>query len=265
MRTTLLGGLLDAARRSLAHGAERVAFFESGRAYLAVEPPAAGGTTAGAFPGKVPAPDREPHRLGAVTVGALTPPAWRGAPDPGDFFVLKGVVEVLARDLGAEPDFAAATQSFLHPARGAQVSFGGQTAGWLGELHPAVATEWDLPGGTAFELDLAPLFAAATAGAEVYEDVLTHPALLQDLAVVIPEEVPAERVRATVLDAGGELLRGAEIFDLYRGDQVGEGKKSLALRLEFRAPDRTLTDAEVSALRDGIGDALGTIGGALRA
>ena len=79
--------------------------------------------------------------------------------------------------------------------------------GWIGELHPAVAREWDLPGGTAFELDVAPLFAAAPSGEELYEDVTTHPAVLQDLAVVVPEDVPAERVRSTVDDAGGELLR----------------------------------------------------------
>ena len=265
MRTTLLGGLLDSARRSLAHGAENAAFFESGRAYLAEEAPTEGDTTAGSFPGNVPAPDREPHRLGAILVGPLTPAHWRGDSHPGDFFALKGVIEVLARGLGAEPQLAPAAEPFLHPERAAAVSFGGVRAGWLGELHPLVAAEWDLPGGTAFELDLAPLFACAQTGVEVYEDLMTHPALLQDLAVVVPEEIPAAQVRAAVVEAGGELLRSAEIFDVYRGEQIGEGRKSLAMRVAFRAPGRTLTDEEVSPLRDAIGASLEAMGGALRA
>ena len=82
--------------------------------------------------------------------------------------------------------------------------------------------------------------------------------------MVVPEDVPAERVRETVLSAGGELLRSAEIFDLYRGDQVGEGNKSLALRLEFRAQERTLTDEEVAPVRSAISDSLEGIGGSLR-
>ena len=146
MRTTLLGGLLDAARRNLAHGMERASLFESGRAYFAGSrrPPRAS-TEAGAFPGDLPAPDREPHRLAAITVGPLSPPAWRGESPAEDFFALKGVIEVLARGVGAEPEFAPASEPFLHPARAASVSFGGVEAGWLGELHPAVAAEWDLP------------------------------------------------------------------------------------------------------------------------
>lgn len=265
MRTTLLGGLLDSARRNLAHGADAAALFESGRAYLAERPPLEGGTVAGAFPGDTAAPDREPHRLVALLVGSLTAPSWRGETPAGDFFTLKGVIEVLARGLDTEAGFSPLSEPFLHPARGASVAFGGMGAGWLGELHPTLAGAWDLPGGTAFELDLAPLFAAASRGEEVYEDVTTYPALLQDLAVVVPEDVTAETVRETVMAAGGEHLRETRIFDLYRGDQVGEGQKSLALRLEFRALDRTLTDEEVSVQRDAIRESLEGIGGSLRA
>jgi phenylalanyl-tRNA synthetase beta chain len=159
----------------------------------------------------------------------------------------------------------AATEPFLHPGRAARIAVGSEPAGWLGELHPTVAAAWDLPGGTAFELDLAPLIAAARTGGALYEDVTTHPAVLQDLAVVVADEVPAERVVATVHEAGGDLLRHVRIFDLYRGDQVGAGRKSLALRLEFRAPDRTLTDEEVLGHREAIARALEAIGGSLRA
>ena len=137
-------------------------------------------------------------------------------------------------------------------------------AGWIGELHPLVAGTWDLPVATAFELDLAPLLGASESGDERYEDLTTYPAALQDLAITVAEEVPADRVREAVRDGGGELLIGAEVFDLYRGEQLAPGEKSLAMRLEFRAADRTLTDAEVGELRERIRAELARIGGSLR-
>ncbi len=264
MRTTLLGGLLDAARHNVARGAESVALYESGRAYLAEAPATEGDTVAGAFPGTLPAPDREPHRLAAIAVGPLVPPAWRGDEPPGDFFALKGALEALCAQLGLEASLEPSPQPFLHPGRAASIAVGAEAAGWIGELHPGVAAAWDLPGATAFELDLAPLLAASPSGEGLFEDVTTHPAVIQDLAVVVPEDVPAEQVRVTVTTAGGELLRAARIFDLYRGEQLGPGRKSLALRLEFRAPDRTLTDDEVAGHRDAIARALEGIGGSLR-
>ncbi len=92
----------------------------------------------------------------------------------------------------------------------------------------------------------------------------TYPSVRQDLAVVVPADVSAARVREAVLAGGGELLRAAEVFDLFEGEQLGEGRKSLALRLEFRAADRTLTDEEVAARREAIVAALNEIGGSPR-
>jgi phenylalanyl-tRNA synthetase beta chain len=263
-RTTLLGGLLDAARHNLARGSESVALFESGRVFLAEPAPEAGGPAAGEYPGELPAPDREPLRVAALLVGSLRAESWRGEREPGDFFALKGVVESLCEGLGAAVTFERAAEPYLHPGRAAAVLVGGQAAGWLGELHPRIAADWDLPAGTAFELDVAPLIAAARADDSVYEDLISFPAVLQDLAVVVPEDVSAESVRRTVDEAGGELLRSVRIFDLYRGEQVGEDRKSLALRLEFRAADRTLTDPEVAERRQAIRAALDALGGSLR-
>ena len=268
MRTTLVGGLLDAARHNLARNAERVALFESGRVYLSEPAPREGGPLGGQFAGDVQPPACEPHRIGALLVGELTPPPWaRGAPaDPGasGFFSLKGVVELLASGLGAKLSLSPAAQPFTHPGRSAAVELGGGAIGWVGELHPLVARAWDLPGATAFELELAPLLAASSVGAERYEDVTTFPAVLQDLAVTIAEEIPAQRVIDAVREGGGELLTRARVFDVYRGEQLGPGAKSLALRLEFRAPDRTLTDSEVGELRERIRSRLAEIGGSLR-
>jgi phenylalanyl-tRNA synthetase beta chain len=263
LRTTLLGTLLDAARYNRAHGATSVAVFESGRAYLR-DGDRGDSPQAGAYAGERPAPAFEPLRIAALATGTARSGDWRGEEAPADFYALKGVLEALAAQLGCPLEVEAASEPFLHPGRSAGVLLGGARAGWLGELHPLVCRAWDLEGAAGFEIDVAPLFAGSGHGLETYEDVSTYPAVEQDLAVVVPGEVTAAAVEAAVVEAGGDLLRSAELFDVYTGEQVGEGGKSLALRLEFRAPDRTLTDAEVSQRREAIKAALQEIGGSLR-
>ncbi|MFI5027694.1 MAG: phenylalanine--tRNA ligase subunit beta [Solirubrobacterales bacterium] len=274
MRTTLLGSLLDVACANLARDADRLALFESGRVYLQV-PAAArgpaeedrGGTVnalAGEFSGVRPAPFHEPHRLGCLAVGPLVSRSWRGGGDPVDFFALKGVLEALAAQLGLNLSFAPAAEPFLHPGRAAKILVGGGVAGWLGEVHPLVCREWNIEAATGLELDLAPMIAAASAGEEIYEDVTSFPAVYQDLAVAVADESSAASVREAILAGGGELLRSVEVFDLYKGEQLGDGRKSLALRLEFRADDRTLTDEEVAGVRAAIESSLEGIGGAIR-
>ncbi len=275
MRTTVLGSLLDVAQRNLARDSSAVALFESGRVYL---PNVAGSrerageaanrdfdVLSGEFAGERPAPDREPHRIGCLVVGPLVAKSWRSGDEAADFFALKGVLEGLAGQLGSALSFEPGEQPFLHPGRSARVGIGEEVAGWIGELHPLVCRSWDLDAAVAFELDLAALVRAANAGEETFEDVTTFPVVRQDIAFVVGEEIAAEEVRRAVLDAGGELLEAASVFDLYEGEQVGAGRKSLALRLEFRAADRTLTDDEVSAQRAAIESALEKIGGSLRA
>jgi phenylalanyl-tRNA synthetase beta chain len=258
MRTSLVGSLLDAARGNAARGADRVALFESGRAYLASPPKDP------EFAGARPAPFHEPHRIAALAVGPLTPAAWRGGGEAADFFSLKAVLESLAGQLGADLSFERGAEPFLHPGRAASVRAGGADAGWIGELHPLVCREWDIEAAVGFEVGLTPLLALARAGEEIYEDVAGFPAVYQDIAVVLRADAEADEVRSVVLAAGGELLRSAQVFDLYEGEQLGEGLKSLALRLEFRAPDRTLTDEEVTGLRGSIEADLEKIGGSLR-
>ncbi len=274
MRTTLLGSLLDVAQGNLARGTERLALFESGRVYL--NPSSTGlkrahmsrnrpiGALGGDFPGERPAPFAEPHRLGGLAVGELSPGSWRGGGTPADFFALKGILEGLAARLGVGLGFEPTGEPFLHPGRSAEVRVEGAAAGWIGEVHPLVCRAWDVSAAAAFEIGLAALIGAAPAGQERFEDLTTHPAVLQDLAVVVPDSVPGADVREAVLAGGGELLRSAEVFDLYQGEQLGEGRKSLALRLEFRAEDRTLTDEEVAGLRASIAAGLEEIGGTLR-
>jgi phenylalanyl-tRNA synthetase beta chain len=240
-----------------------VALFESGRVYLP-EGDSEEGPLGGGFPGEKAPSVVEPHRLGALAVGPMRPKSWRGGGEPADFFALKGVLEGLAARLGVELVFEAGEEPFLHSGRSASVSVEDTKIGWIGELHPAVCRAWDLDAATGFEVSLAPLVAGAVVGREDFVDITTFPAVLQDLAVVVPPEVPSARVRETVLAGGGELLRSAEVFDQYIGEQVGAGRKSLALRLEFRADDRTLTDEEVAELRSAIVAALKEIGGSIR-
>jgi phenylalanyl-tRNA synthetase beta chain len=270
MRTTVLGSLLDVARRNLARDVDRVSLFESGRVYgeRRAEPDdgirRGVGPLAGEWAGERPAPFVELHRLAALATGSMSPRTWKGDGGDVDFFALKAVLEGLGARLRVELSFEPGSQPFLHPGRAATVLIGGIEAGWIGELHPLVCRAWDIEAATGFEVSLAGLVYLASAGEETFEDVTTYPAVRQDLAVVVPDEVPAARVREAILCGGGELLRSAEVFDLYAGEQLGEGRKSLALRLEFRAGDRTLTDEEVAALREKIAAELAGIGGSLR-
>ncbi|HEX5307611.1 MAG TPA: phenylalanine--tRNA ligase subunit beta [Solirubrobacteraceae bacterium] len=251
LRTTLLGSLLDVARHNSARGMADLRLFEMGRVFVA-----AGGET-----GVV-----EHVSLAALLAGQLAQPTW-GETDPpvADFFAAKGLLEALGAALRVTLDCRPEPQPFLHPGRAAAVCCGGEAIGWLGELHPLVAGEWDLQGVAAIELDLDRLLAIAAAQEHGYSDVISYPSLSQDLAVVLPQEVPAARAVELARAAGGDLLDGVRVFDVYSGEQVGEGKRSLALSLSFRAPDRTLTDADVVPLRERIVQALEELGGELRA
>ena len=267
MRTTLLGSVLGAAQRNLSRGADRVALFESGRVYL----PAAAfgpGPLGGDFPGNTRPPFNEPQHLCGLAVGSVDPSTWRGEASGADFFALKGVLEHLAGSLGTAVSVeripGAPTQPFLHPGKSGVVRVDERPIGWIGEIHPLVAAEYDLDCAVAFEIALADLLQASPVGEEAYRDFTPFPPVDRDLAVLVAEEMPASSVLAAVRDSGGELLASVSVFDVYSGEGVGEGEKSLALRLRFRAPDRTLSDEEIEPIWSGIIAALEEIGGKLR-
>jgi phenylalanyl-tRNA synthetase beta chain len=260
MRPLILPGLLDAARHNTAHGRPGTRLFESAHVYpgpLRDEPPH-GGSPGGA----TPVPER--NHLAALIAG---PPeaGWRTPAPPADFYAAKALLESLLDAAAVEVRFEPGERPFLHPGRAASVvSLDGRELGFLGELHPSVLGEWDLDAGAAFEVD-ADTLAELAPEAIAYSDVTSFPAVLQDIAVVVPEGLPAAEVEGAVRAGGGDLLAEARIFDVYRGEQVGEGEKSLALRLTFRAPDRTLTDEDVAELRTAIEERVAGVGGRLRA
>lgn len=267
MRTTLLGSVLGAARRNLSRGSDRVALFESGRVYL----PAGEfgpGPLGGDFPGKTRPPSNEPQHLCALAVGPIDPPGWRGEAAPADFFALKGVLEHLAGGLGTsvavERIPGAPTQPFLHPGKSGVVVVDGKPTGWIGEIHPLVTSEYDLGNAVAFEIALADLLEASTVGEETYVDFTQFPPVDRDLAILLGEETPSAELIGAVRDAGGELLTEVAVFDVYRGEGVEKGKKSLALRLRFRAPDRTLSDEEIDPVWQEIIARVTSLGGKLR-
>jgi phenylalanyl-tRNA synthetase beta chain len=159
----------------------------------------------------------------------------------GDFARAKGVVETLYAALNAEPEFERAGDPLLHPGKTARTR-----AGIVGELLPgALEGQW-----AAFELDLAELLAEAREPS--YEDVITYPPVRQDLAFAVPEEVAGGDLVATAREAAGPELREMRAFDVYRGDQVGEGRKSIAFAVVFQSPERTLSDEDAAKLRDKI-------------
>jgi phenylalanyl-tRNA synthetase beta chain len=160
----------------------------------------------------------------------------------GGFAYAKGVVEALYAALKAEPRFERGEHPLFHPGKAARTE-----AGVLGELHPrALEGEWG-----AFELDLEHLFAESREPV-TYEDVITFPALRQDLAFTVPEDVTAGELVEAAREAAGTELREIGVFDVYRGEQVGEGKKSIAFRIAFQSPERTLSDDDAAALRERI-------------
>jgi phenylalanyl-tRNA synthetase beta chain len=216
LRTTLLPSLLEAVRRNVDAGNEDVGLFEIARVYL---------------------PPRDPRPTERWHAAAVT---------EGGFERAKGIVEALFRALKLEPHVERGEHLLLHPGKTAAVD-----AGVVGELHPA-----QLEGGWgAFELDLDRLFAEVPERL-VYDDVITYPAVRQDLAFTVDEAVPAGELIAAAREAAGPELRELEVFDVYRGRQTGEGKKSIALRAAFQSPERTLSDEDAAELRNRIAAAL---------
>jgi len=235
LRPTLLASLLDAIRRNRAHGADAVAVFDAGHVYRP-------GTSA--VLGVRPAPSDERDMLAAAVVGPLEPATWRSpSPRAADVFTAKALVGAVLDALQVDWDVVPGTRPFLHPGRAALVRVGGGEVGWLGELHPLVAREWDLGDVACFELALDPILAAVPEAVQ-YQDLTSFPPVRQDLAIVV--DAPAADVVRVVREAGGELLREVAIFDRY---ELDEGRVSLALHLVFAAPDRTLTDEEVAGER----------------
>jgi phenylalanyl-tRNA synthetase beta chain len=217
LRTTLVEGLIAAARENIDAGNEDVALFELARVYL---------------PSGEALPD-ERWRVGGIVAGG--------------FAAARGAVEALYAALHLDLRPTRTTSPFLHPGKAAATQ-----AGFVGELHPALLEgTWGI-----FELDLVELTEPIPERI-LYDDVITFPPLRQDIAVVVADEVESAALVDVVLEAGAPELREAHVFDVYHGDQVGEGRKSVAIHLSLQAQDRTLSDEEARVVRDRVVAAVG--------
>jgi phenylalanyl-tRNA synthetase beta chain len=253
MRRSVLSGVLEIAAANLRH-TKNLRLFEIGTVYL----PKAGQIL----------PD-EPRRLAMVLTGTEFPQFWETGKEPGPklgFFDLKGVIESLFADLHlsgvsssqvenddpwaavklSEIFYRPSTVEYLHPGRAAEFLLQDQPVGSFGQLHPKVAGHYGLGDGPILvaELDLDAILAKVP---ERYHfvSVPRFPSALRDIAVVVAQSVTAEQVMAEIRAAGGDLLSDIRLFDLYTGESIPQGTKSLAFALSYQASDRTLTDKEV--------------------
>ncbi len=278
LRTELLQTLLPVARRNLGRGEESVAIFQRGSVFRA---------RAGQTAAPVPAPARRPSEeeleqilaalpeqtgtLAAVVGGASGPDSWQGEPAPWGWADALDLARRAASAVGAELEVRQREHAPFHPGRAAELRIltadgDSPVVGAAGELHPAVLKEFGLPARTAaFELDLEAVIAAAPAVVRA-EVVPTYPPAKEDFAFVVTDEVPASAVEAAILVGAGDLAERVHLFDVFTGEQIGEGKKSLAFAIRLRSAEGTLTAEQIGETRQQIIAAVeSAVGGELRA
>lgn len=240
MRTTLVPGLIGNLAWNLSRGVRGLKIFELSKVFLS------GG----------PGLPNEPLRLSGLAVGQPGVSFWDRR--EVDFFDVKGVVEMLLDSLGITGAvFSAVVDApLLHPGKAAWVMVGGREAGFVGQAHPDMMAHYDIPVDTyIFELDLEALIEVEGVGPS-YRPLPKYPAVLRDVAVIVPEEVTSFSVQKVIESLRLDLVEDVRLFDYYAGKPVPEGKKSLAYTITYRSLDRTLTDEEVNALHLAIVDAL---------
>lgn len=243
MRRNLLASLLEIIEKNV-RLSEHLALYEIGPVFLPQE-------------GQM-LPD-EPTYLALAMTGRRFALAWDQKESPLlDFYDLKGVIEKMLQRLFIENyEIQPAQHASFHPGKCAQLLINGKEVGFLGEIHPLVKMQYDLQEAplVAANFDLNILLKSIPETHEI-STIPTFPPVLEDVAVIVSEETPSQRVVEVIRKAGGERLSGIYLFDIFRGSQIGQGKKSLAYGLTYQAPDRTLTDAEASKIRTRIIQAL---------
>jgi phenylalanyl-tRNA synthetase beta chain len=235
LRQSLLPSLLETLSTNRRYR-QRMALFEIGRVYW----PQAGE--------ELPL---EQRYLGIAVTGPLLPRSWHDADEPPRFgwTHLKGIIDILMQRLDVpQVRFVAATHATLHPARTTALSIGGEPLGIAGGVHPQVCERFDLADQSVAMLELNLDLLLAHRQPRRYQPISRFPAVLEDVALVVDDDLPAQAVEDAICAAGGEWLREVTLFDLYVGEPIPAGKKSLAYALTFQADDRSLTEDEVRVL-----------------
>ena len=247
LRQSLLPHLLESVSFNTARRSDSVALYETGAVFLKTD-------------GELL--DEEEHLAVAMT-GLWLDNGWQGEKKSVDFFVLKGIVEGLAAKLGIALDFERGQMDGLHPGRTAYIIKDGNRIGVIGQLHPSEQTARDLKETIVLEVNLAVLLNAKP-GALLYMPVPRYPSISRDVALVLSKIVEAGSIENTIRNAGGNLLKQVRVFDLYEGDKMEEGKKSVAFSLTYFDPEKTLTDEEVTRVHEKVLEALKDAGADLR-
>ncbi|MFF2345550.1 phenylalanine--tRNA ligase subunit beta [Pseudarthrobacter sp. NPDC058119] len=259
LRTSILPGLIEVAKRNHSRGFRDLALFESGLVFL---PEGTVGTASIPPLGAKPADEvldalydgvpNQPFHIAAVLTGHDSPAAASHTPRVWDWADALDVARLAGDVLGVDLVVSQGSHQAFHPGRTARLALRtGETVGYAGELHPKLLAASDMPArSVALELDADALFEAAP-DVIVARHISTFPVATQDVALVVPADVPADDVLAALREGAGELLEDVALFDVYAGKGIEDGKKSLAFGLRFRAADRTLTADEASAAREG--------------
>ncbi|ORT59954.1 phenylalanine--tRNA ligase subunit beta [Streptomyces sp. CB03238] len=261
LRTALLPGLLGALRRNDGRGSHDLALFETGLVFraagepgVAVRLPVDRRPTDEEIAGVNAVLPEQPRHAAVVLAGAREQAGWWGKGRPSDWADAIEAARTVAREAGAELIVRQGQYGPWHPGRCAELAVlvdgEEQVVGYAGELHPRVVKALHLPARTcAMELNLDTV-EQASAGAVRAPRISTFPVATQDVALVVDRQVPSAEVGKALREGAGDLLESIRLFDVFEGEQIGEGKKSLAYALRFRAADRTLTVEEASAARD---------------
>jgi phenylalanyl-tRNA synthetase beta chain len=259
LRTSILPGLIEVAKRNHSRGFRDLALFESGLVFLPSEgmgtdsiPPLGVKPSEEVLDGLYDGVPAQPFHLAAVLTGHDSPAAAAHAPRVWDWADALDIARLAGDVLGVEIVVSQGSHQAFHPGRAAQLSLRtGEVVGYAGELHPKLLAASDMPArSVALEINADALFDAAP-DVIVARHISTFPVATQDVALVVPADVPADEVLAALREGAGELLEDVALFDVYAGKGIEEGKKSLAFGLRFRADDRTLTADEASAAREG--------------
>jgi phenylalanyl-tRNA synthetase beta chain len=250
LRTTMLPGLLDILQYNANRQTRDLGIFEISQVYLPEDGE------------QLP---KEPRMLGLALLGNQTAGGWNAKAQPADFYYLKGCIEHLLEALNVHDWLLAkSAHPALHPGRQALLVVAGIPVGGFGEIHPSVQAAWDLPSRVyVAELDFEGLLEAALPRRE-YRPVPRFPAVTRDVAFIISQETPAAKVPAAIRAAGGGLVEEVALFDLYQGEHVKPGFRSLAYRITYRAADHTFTDTEIEAVHGKVREALQALGAELR-
>ena len=243
MRTVSLNGMMTSLANNYSHRNQNVRLYEFGNIYI---------------PKALPLTELPEERM-QLTLGMY---------GDGDFFTLKGVLEDVFKDLGlgGTSEYVPTKEhSFMHPGRQADVLVGGTKAAYIGQMHPQAVENYGMKGEVYVAVIDMPILTEQATFDRKYTGVAKFPAMKRDLSMVMKKEIFVGQIEKIFRDKGGTLLEGFELFDVYEGDQIQKGCKSVAYSLTFRAQDRTLEEAEINKIVDKILEELKTLGIELRA